>query len=241
MKKVLALSLVVAGLLFSTGAFSQLSYGVKGGINLFRMTFKTPDISTKMIPAICLGGYADYQIRDGFYIRPELRYSVKGSNMTTWGAKFHLSYLEIPVSFLYKHALPGGKVLVGIGPYIGFALGGNYKEGSNKEDVKFKKAPTSAEWASNWYFKPVDFGSKIYAGYELKNGFTFALESSLGMKNIHPDITVASAGPNPTGSGSGGTGTGTGTTTTVTGYKASLAGVTLKNAGFGFSVGYKIK
>jgi hypothetical protein len=212
MKKILVLSLVVAGLLFSPAAFSQLSYGVKGGLFLSRMTYKSPNIRTKLIPTFKLGGYADYQIKGDFFIRPELMYAMKGSDMPTWDAVYHLSYIEIPVSLLYKHEISGHKIQVGLGPYIGFGIGGTYKESGTKYTVKFKNKPSIAEWNNDEYFKPIDIGAKLFVGYEMKNGLTLALESSRGLANIEPDVVA---------------------------YEGTLP--TVKHLGFGITASYKLK
>jgi hypothetical protein len=213
MKKVLLLSMVIAGLLFSTDGFAQTSYGVKAGIDFYNMTIKSPSENTTMVIHPDIGVYADLPIADEFFIRPELALIGKGTKITDGNTKLHVSYLELPVSFLYKGDLSGGKVLVGLGPYIALGVVGKakYNDGSSNK-IKFKNTITQAEDNSNnWYVKPFDFGGKVYAGYELKNGISVTLESSLGLTNIEPEISGESNNQ------------------------------TAKNVGFGLNVAYRIK
>ena len=116
------------------------------------------------------------------------------------------------MSFLYKGNVSDGKVLVGIGPYIALGVGGKMKGGSFSEKIKFKNEITIDQFEESTYLKPLDFGGKVYAGYEMKNGISLTLETSLGMTNIQPKIT----GTNETFS-------------------------TIKNVGFGLNLGYRIK
>jgi hypothetical protein len=217
MKKVLLLSMVIAGLFISTGIFAQnTSFGVKGGFDLFNATLKYSDgtkENTKMIPAFNFGAYAYVSIAEEFFIRPELAFAEKGTKITDGNTKLHVSYLELPVSFLYKGAVSDGKVLVGIGPYIALGIGGKvkYNDGTTNT-VKFKNKITENELMSETtYMRPIDFGGKVYAGYELKNGLFFTLETSLGLTNAIPKVTD--------------------------GTNDSSA----KHVGFGLNVGYKIK
>lgn len=158
---------------------------------MFNMSVKDNSddkISTKMIPTWNAGVFADITLTPEFFVRPELLYSQKGyKNEDMADAISRVSYLELPVTFLYKAALTNGNVMVGFGPYFALGIGGKMKNGSTS-DIKFKNDISLLEATQNPYLKPVDVGAKIYAGYEFANGLSFAIETSLGLVNISPKV-----------------------------------------------------
>jgi hypothetical protein len=42
-------------------------------------------------------------------------------------AQYNLSYLELPLNFVYKGLLGTGYVMVGFGPYVGYGIMGKAK------------------------------------------------------------------------------------------------------------------
>lgn len=173
------------------GALAQISFGLRGAVNMFNMSVKDNDddkMDTKMVPTWNAGVFAEIPLGTEFFIRPELSYAQKGykadilSETTT-----KLSYVELPITFLYKGALSGGHVMIGFGPYVAMGIGGKVKNGSTT-DVKFKNDVSLQDATQNAYFKPLDAGAKVYAGYELANGLSFTIETSLGLVNILPKL-----------------------------------------------------
>lgn len=193
MKKIYRFLLIAAVLvLVADGLAAQVSIGVRGAVNMFNMTVKDNDddkLSTKMIPAWNAGLFAEFPLGPEFFIRPELSYAQKGYKNTELAdeTRTTLSYVELPVTFLYKGALTSGSVMIGFGPYVAYGIGGKVKNGTTR-DVKFKNDISLTDLNSNAYFKPLDAGAKVYAGYELGNGLSFTIETSLGLVNILPEL-----------------------------------------------------
>jgi hypothetical protein len=132
-------------------------------------------------------------------------------------AKVNLSYIEVPINFLYKPELGMGKLLLGIGPYIAFGIGGKVSNGDGKEtDVEFTKEVSAANYSAATsqglfpYFKRFDAGGNLLVGYEFSNKFSFQLNAQLGMTNINSEIKDVSSD-----------------------------NTKFKNTGFGLSVGYR--
>jgi hypothetical protein len=89
--------------------------------------------------------------------------------------------------------LGGGKLLLGIGPYIAFGIGGTVSEADKDEkDVKFEKEITATEYLMGGdpspYFKRIDVGSNLLFGYELSSKLSAQLNAQLGLVNINPEI-----------------------------------------------------
>lgn len=178
-------------------AMAQVSFGIRGAANMFNMTVKDNDddkMDTKMVPTWNAGVFAEIPLGTEFFVRPELSFAQKGYKADIINeTKTKLSYVELPVTFLYKGALSGGNVMVGFGPYIALGIGGKVKNGSTS-DVKFKNDVSLQDATKNAYFKPLDSGAKVYAGYELGNGLSFTIETSLGLVNIMPKLNGSENG-----------------------------------------------
>ena len=191
MKKILT-SMIVLLMMASAGPLTaQTAFGIKGSFNLFNMAVKDADddkIEMQMIPVFDAGVFAEIPVAEEFFLRPELLIAQKGGKYDNIiETTTRISYLELPVNFLYKGALSGGNVLVGFGPYFALGVGGNAKSGNVSLDVKFKNDYTDADELAV-YYKPVDMGAKVMAGYELPAGFQVILNASLGIANIEPDF-----------------------------------------------------
>jgi hypothetical protein len=190
MKKIFVTTILFTTLFASVHSFAQVTFGVKGSFNMYNMTVKDIDnkkVETKMIPAFDGGVFAELPIVDEFYFRPELLYAAKGAKSKDASPEVtsHLSYLVLPLEFLYKGDLSGGKIFLGIGPYLAMGIGGKVSYGSTDYDIKFKNDVSITDADSTVvHYKPIDFGGIIIAGYEFGNGFSFAINASLGLSNI---------------------------------------------------------
>lgn len=128
MKK-LKLSLVVAllGIVSIAGA-QNLSFNVKGGLNLSNVSGDVED--NKMKIGYHFGVGADFEFAPNMSIQPSLLYSAKGAKADSEGIDVTLNanYLQLPVHFAYKiDAAPGTKVVLHAGPYIAYGVGGEIK------------------------------------------------------------------------------------------------------------------
>jgi hypothetical protein len=117
----------------------------------------------------------------------------------------------LPLNLVYKGALGNGFILVGLGPYIGYAIGGNVTpDGGSATDIEFKNVVETSDPLTVPYLKAFDAGGNIFAGYELASGIFIQLSAQLGMLKINPEYKV------------------------LTDDKSSV-----KNTGFGLSLGYR--
>lgn len=74
-----------------------------------------------------------------------------------------------------------GKLYIGAGPYLSFALSGTEKSGSTSVDINF---------GSGGDFKSTDYGFALNAGYETPIGIFFHLSYDYGLANIANGATV---------------------------------------------------
>ena len=204
MKTRIAIASLLTILMITQGkAQTNLSFGVRAGINFQNLTGK--DITgdkyvNKLKTGFNIGANVEVPVATDFYLQPGVLFSAKGAKYDNADDKTNLSYIEVPVYFIYKPVLGAGKLLLGVGPYAAFAVGGKYKTGNTSTDVDFGDQPGD--------IKRFDAGGNFLVGYELSNHLSAQLNAGLGLININNREQGDS--------------------------KSSL-----KNTGFGVSVGYR--
>mgnify|MGYP004702508505 CR=1 FL=1 len=118
---------------------------------------------------------------------PEYRKNVNDPITRT----INLSYIEVPLNLVYKGLLGNGYVMVGFGPYVGYAFSGKDKiEGgtiSVENDIEFKNVLDANDPLTTTFFKAFDAGANVFVGYELAGGLFFQLNTQLGLLKINPE------------------------------------------------------
>jgi hypothetical protein len=195
------------------------TFAVLGGVNMQTINGKNiagSKLSNDLIIGFHVGAHAQIPIVPEFYFQPGLLFSTKGfkntENNTT--STLNLSYIEVPLNLVYKGALGNGFIFIGFGPYVGYGIMGKRKFESQsitiKPDVKFTNVVEVTDSPMDYYVKPLDAGANIFFGYEMSIGLFFQLNSQLGMLRINPEDKRI---PNDESS--------------------------MKNTGFGLSLGYR--
>ena len=121
MRKVVLLSVLMA--LFSISAFSQLKFGVKGGVNISSVHFSEEILNSDNITGFHIGPMMEFMVPvAGLGVDAAVLYSQKG--LSTAGETMKTDYIEIPVNLKWKCGIPIIKFYAAAGPYIGFKVGG---------------------------------------------------------------------------------------------------------------------
>lgn len=220
MKKIFfSAALVLAGAFItataqSTSTGSKISVGIRAGVNLQNINgrdFNDSKLENKLVPRLQGGIVVDIPLADQFYIQPGVLFSGKGAKENGSDNNVNVSYIDVPLTFLFKPLLGNGHLLLGVGPYVGFAVAGKVTDpNDNKETIKFKNTITAAEAITDPYLRRMDAGANLLFGYELSNNLSIQLNSQLGLAKINPEIEGVS------------------NNNTV-----------LRNTGFGLSLGYR--
>ena len=173
-----------------------------------------------MLTGFNIGLNAEIPVGIDFYFQPGLLYTIKGakSEDEILGQPFHttlkISYLELPLNFLYKPLLGTGHLILGFGPYIAFGIGGKatFEGGGSSltEKVKFQKTVKISDPDDVVYIRPMDAGANMLVGYEFGNRVSFQLNTQLGLTKINPEYEGS-----------------------------SNDNASAKNTGFGFSLGFR--
>jgi hypothetical protein len=228
--KAKTLLLAVTTTAFALGAQAQESgsttFGIRAGVNFQNITGKTydnKDVNNKLKTGFNVGVNAEIPVAPDFYVQPGVLFTTKGAkDKDDDDIKVKLSYIEVPINFLYKPELGDGKLLLGIGPYVAFGIGGKVSNANgNDKDVKFQSKISQAEMVQATtdnlqtgyplpFYKRLDVGGNLLFGYELSSKISAQLNAQLGLVKINSEFE-------------GGTNDNT----------------KLKNTGFGVSLGYR--
>jgi hypothetical protein len=199
------------------------SFGLRAGVNFQNINGKDENgdkLENDILTAFHIGINAEIPVGTDFYFQPVLLYTIKGAKSEdvilgqTINGKVKISYVELPLNFLYKPMLGKGHLLLGFGPYVALGLGGKvtYEGGGSSltSDIKFKNKVMNTDSDDVVYIRPLEAGANLLAGYEFGNRVSFQLNTQLGLTKINPEYEGA------------------------TDEKTSA-----KNTGFGFSLGFR--
>jgi hypothetical protein len=170
----------------------RTSFGIRAGVNFQNINGKDGagnDLKNDLLTGINAGINAEIPLSSGFYLQPGALYSTKGAKWSD-GNKVKLSYIEVPVNFVYKPGLGSGNMLLGFGPYVGFGINGKVESSNgSSEEVTFSKDYDATSGGPQ--FKRFDAGGNLLAGYEFANNVSFQLNAQLGLADINPKTTAS--------------------------------------------------
>ena len=196
------------------------SFGILGGVNMQNLNGKHMNgnkLENDMLIGYHVGVNVQLPVAPQFYFQPGLMFSTKGAESKTSliTGTIKLSYIELPLSFVYKAQLGNGNFMLGFGPYMAYGIRGKatYEGGSVtvESDIEFQKEVEAGDPLTTTYIKPFDAGANLFFGYELPAGIFLQLNTQLGLVDINP------------------------TDKRFPGDNES----TLKNTGYGLSLGYR--
>jgi len=216
MKRMLMVASAIALTVMASAQTTEgTSFGFKAGVNFQNLTGKDVNgdkLDNKLKTGLALGVNAQIPVATDFYIQPGVEFNQKGAKSNDGNYTTSLSYIDIPVSLVYKPMLGTGRLILGFGPYVGFGVSGKVKGGGSTADVKFDNDITISDFnTGNAYFKRMDAGANFLAGYEMSSKLSLQLNAQLGLVKINPKIEEV---PNDQSS--------------------------VKNTGFGLSLGYRL-
>ncbi|MBK8139887.1 MAG: PorT family protein [Chitinophagaceae bacterium] len=211
MKKRISLILVMAlGSLFSQAQQTVknsggTSFGLRAGVNFQNITGKDEDgnkLENDLLTGFNIGINAEIPLAPQFYFQPGLLFTTKGAKSEdlilgqSIKGKINISYVELPLNFLYKPMLGQGRLLMGFGPYVALGVGGKatYEGGGSSlsEDIEFKKTVKLSDPDDVFYVRPMDAGANLLFGYQFANKVSIQLNAQLGLTKINPEYEGAS-------------------------------------------------
>ena len=205
-----------------------ISFGIRAGVNMQNINGKDmggDKLTNKLIPGFNAGINVEIPVAPEFYVQPGLLFSTKGAqtsevngSLIEGTSKLHLSYVELPINFLFKPALGSGHMVLGFGPYVAYGVGGKFNiDGKlgpisyNEDlDVVYQNKVVVGDAVDKVYVRPFDAGANFIIGYETGMGLSAQLNAQLGLLEMIPDYEGL-----------------------------DMKKATQKNTGFGISLGYR--
>jgi hypothetical protein len=152
-------------------SIAQPRYGIVGG---GVMAKTNEELSNTNTFGFQLGMVMESKLGKSFVVKPQIQLIKKGTEQVT-GEKGIYNYLELPINFLYKMPLKRGRVYVGAGPALAYMISGSWAlKGESKEVIYFDFDKVNR----------FDYGINTIVGYEIKGGFFFNINYTMGLRDV---------------------------------------------------------
>ncbi len=205
MKKIMIFLMILSFVFVGTlSAQGNLGFGVKGGLNMAKLTVEDTDID--MDPGFKLGptfgGFVTYNLNDKLTIQPEFLYTVKGgsyeiSESVTGGGydvvwdgsnDFKMNWLEIPILIVFN---PNDKIKIFAGPFLEVFLSGtnDYEVTltGTFEGEPFSESGSGSEDIESDEINSPGFGLIFGGAYMLGNNLEIEARYALGLTSWNKD------------------------------------------------------
>lgn len=191
----------------SYNSYAQSSVGIQAGMNFSNVRMEDEpgkDASTQSAPGIRIGLAADIHVAGNFYVQPAILYSERGYKQESAGYngsatnfRVKATYVELPITLIYKPKFGSMGILIGAGLYGGYGTGGNWKSDSgvliddmqigSEGDVIFRNDGfEGGSLESYTYGRPIDYGANFLVGYQLMRQLSVQVQAQVGVANLTP-------------------------------------------------------
>ena len=159
MKKILSVTLLAVAMVIAMPANAQLKFGLKGGLNINKVSFSQSDIKSDNQTGFFVGPTVQFASPLGIAVDGSVLYDQRNVKMEEGGSEMtkHLNYIDIPINIRYN---------VGIGSLAGvyFATGPQF---SFNLDGKTFNLKDLGETSNQYELKKSEFGWNLGAGVRL--------------------------------------------------------------------------
>lgn len=184
MKKIVLLAATAA--IAQTG-FSQISIDPEVGVNFSNIRSKMDGadaVTSDARTGFSAGVGVNFGLGGDFYLRPGVYYQGLGGKSDVLGIETttSLHYLRIPVNVGYNFNISksAGSVFAEVGPYVGYAIGGQ-----TEGEALGVKVKTDVDFGTDGgETNPLDFGVNFGLGYESPWGVYIKGGYGLGLGNM---------------------------------------------------------
>lgn len=178
-KKKFLLAILVTGFFYTVQAQTRL--GVEMGLNFSKVAAPNAGSSfgSGSKAAFHIGLMGNFTVKKYLDLRTGLIYVSRKTNYFFGNTSVNLSpnFLELPLQAVFKANMVTSNFLLLLGPYIAVGLGGQYNRRVQRQ-ITFGNTSLDD-------LKPLDYGMKVGAGFEVKN-IRLIFDYDLGMANMNP-------------------------------------------------------
>lgn len=205
---------LTGGATYSRLTFKDLTLNstsdIKDGTGNTQKQFLLSNIKFTRRPSILAGLVMDLKITNELSINSKLLFISKGWKENTHEAYSHtaspsyevdlkeiyrINYFELPVNFTFSVPIGKTKLLLGVGPYIGYAIGGDYVSkvlsDPNSIDsigfINFSNQAIRIDYSGRiipYSGARIDYGVSLRTGIEFRNGLYFDIGYGIGLKDV---------------------------------------------------------
>jgi len=183
---------------------AQTKWNVKAGLNFSNIDAKNKDgnkANTESVGGLYLGIGPSIRMSERFAIEPAVVFAKRGferneGKIIGWGNNFkaNTSYLELPIDVVFNSPIGNDHLQFGLGPYIGFGLGGKWKTPETvyiddigigqKGDIKFQNDASIADYGDYILGKSFDYGVRAKVNYLFRGHYLVGMEFQKGIANL---------------------------------------------------------
>ena len=180
---------VVSCLIVNVVNSQHIQFGGTAAINFSGAIVKYPTYEVSGAhpsPGFELGVFADIPL-DGkmslFSFRPSLSYSLERASAVVEGdkAKIHISFIKVPLLFMYHSSAMQKRLSFGVGPYIAYNLGGKY-DWANTRVQSISFGSDQADYGRT--YKKIDIGADLQGVCQLNEQLALGAKFDLGLINM---------------------------------------------------------
>ncbi len=153
----------------------DMSFGVKGGLNITSITNAEQDgVNSKPLVGFHVGFFGEFMISDKFSIQPELLYSTQGVKLEVDGDNGDLKLDYINVLVMAKYYIADAFSLE-FGPQVGFLVSSKVKSEGVSMDVKDDT-------------KSIDVSLGFGVNYNFTEKFMLGARYNIGLTRVQKDL-----------------------------------------------------
>jgi hypothetical protein len=164
--------------------------GIHAGVNWFNINGRNAtgqDLNNRLHTGFTAGLDFAIPLGGGSYFQPGVDFTQKGSR-TQQNVSTRLSYIDIPLNYVYRPVVGAGNLVLGFGPYVGFGVGGQVTDAAGASTNVQYRNEFDGNLPTRVQFRKRDAGANIIAGYEFVNRLSLNMRAQLGLVNINPDM-----------------------------------------------------
>lgn len=173
-------------LMFSTTIFSQISFGLKSGVNYSNIDFNSgietidqvAKETTKPKLGYHIGAFLQIPFSEKLAFKPEFLFSTQGQKVNFESNALQLNYLKVPLLIEYRFI---EKLGIQFGPTIGYLLAAKSKVDGNSFDAK------------DFYNNSLDVGISGGLFWQLTNHLRLNATYYHGLNSISKDLVFTDA------------------------------------------------
>jgi hypothetical protein len=170
MKKLYLLVLTI--ITFNT-SYSQIRFGIKGGLNLSTIEETFLDIKAKS--GIFAGAFVNVKFTDRIFLQPEILYSSKGGKFAQSSptkTSINLTYINLPI----LAGINFSNVTLLVGPEFGYLLNSSFKSGDIKNNItdRFNKYDIGISLGADYrFFKHIGLNLRYNHGLSYQESIIY--------------------------------------------------------------------